>query len=101
MITKPIKRPRRIDPSLIDLGDDISVEHKPVKGVTMTLRGIVAMRGLGSTRYLATAEGATLLAWEPGKTSRVKVTLYGRAEPEQATLFDVLDSMDEVRARIA
>lgn len=99
MATFAIKQPRRIDPSLIEIGDDIAVEHKANRGLVVTQRGIVAKRiDHGSNRYLMTEEGATILAWEPGKNTGVKITLYGREEKPQETLFD---NMDELRARIA
>jgi hypothetical protein len=97
-----IGRPRPIDPSLIEDGDDISVEHKANRGIVMTLRGVVAKRvDGGSTRYLMTAEGATLLAWEPGKKNAIKVTLYGREEPEQATMFDLPTEIESIKERVA
>lgn len=99
MATLPIKQPRRIDPSLLEVGDDISVEHPADRGMTVTIRGIIAKQmKSGQTRYFMTNEGATILAWEIGKKLRVKVTLFGRDATPQATLFD---SMDEVRERIA
>lgn len=99
MATIPIKQPRRIDPSLIETGDDISVEHMPNRGLTIINRGVVAKRiDRGSVRYLMTKEGATILAWEPGKKTGVKVILFGREEVSQSTLFD---NMDELRERIA
>lgn len=96
---RKIGSPRFIDPSLIEIGDEISVEHKPDKGITTTLKGVVAKRmDSGETRYLMTVEGATLLAWSPKKTSKYRVTLLGREEPENATIFDLLD---ETKDRIA
>lgn len=99
---RKIGQPRFIDPSLVEKGDEISVEHRENRGITTTLRGIVAKRvDSGQTRYLMTEEGATLLAWEPGRASKVKVTLYAREEPEQATIFDLPDDIKEVEQRIA
>lgn len=96
MSTIPIKHPRRIDPSLVEIGDDISVEHKPDRGVTTILRGIVGKRvDNGQTRYLMTVEGATLIAWEPNRLNGYKVTLFGRDEPVQETLFDVRQMVEQ------
>jgi hypothetical protein len=102
MATIPIKQPRRIDPSLVEIGDDISVTFKKDRGLTTTNRGIVGKRmDSGSTRYLLTEEGATLLAWEPSRTKLVEVTLYGREEVPQSTLFDIAEGIDLVKQRIA
>lgn len=99
MATLPIKQPRRIDPSLIEIGDDILIEHKTERGIATMLRGIVGKRvDSGKTRYLMTNEGATLLAWEPGKINKYKVILFGRDATPQATLFD---DMAELSDRIA
>lgn len=96
MATIPITQPRRIDPSLVEVGDDISVEHKPDRGVTTTLRGIVGKRvDSGQTRYLMTTDGATILAWEPGRLNRYKVTLFGREEMPQEVLFDVRQLVEQ------
>lgn len=85
---RKIGQPRFIDPSLIELGDEISVEHKPDHGITTTLQGIVAKRAdAGETRYLMTKEGATLLAWSPKRNAKYRVTLIAREEPENATIF--------------
>ena len=99
---RKIGQPRFIDPSLIEIGDDISVEHKPQKGMTMTLRGIVAVRNdYGDTRYLSTREGATLLAWGPKKNVGVRVILYGREEAQEVAMFDLPDNIQEVVERIS
>lgn len=98
MSTIPIGRPRIIDASMVDIGDDISVEYPEERGVTTTLRGVIAKRMMsGQSRYFMTKDGATLVSWEPNKKSRVKVTLFGREEFPQETL----DFMDEVRSHIA
>lgn len=106
MIRK-IGQPRFIDESLIEIGDLISVEHRQEKGVTMTIKGIVdKIDAIGRHRYLLTKEGSTILAWEPGRASKVKVTLLGREEPENATIFDLPDNpysngtYDELRERM-
>ena len=99
---RKIGQPRFIDPSLIEIGDEISVEHAPTKGVTTTLKGIVAKRtDAGDTRYLMTAEGSTLVAWSPRKNTKIRVTLLGREEPEHATMFDLPDNIQEVQERIS
>ncbi len=99
MATFAIKTPRRIDPSLVEHGDDISVEHKPERGLTSSVRGIVdKIAVIGSGRHFLTSEGATILVWFPGKANTAKITLYGRAEAVQDVLFD---NMDELRNRIA
>lgn len=98
MSPRPIKQPRRIDPSLVEIGDDVSVEHPEDRGVTTTLRGIVAKRvDHGDTRYLMTKEGATLMAWSP-KGNKIKVTLFARDDVPQVTLFEM---PEEFKARIA
>jgi hypothetical protein len=99
MATFAIKQPRRIDPSLVEIGDDISITRKPERGVTTTLRGIVGKRiDVGATRYMMTDEGATLFAWEAMQTVGLTITLYGREEKPQSTLFE-LDP--EIERRIA
>lgn len=96
MSPRPIKQPRRIDPSLVEIGDDISVEHKEDRGITTTLRGIVAKRvESGSTRYYLTKEGATLMAWQPGKSNKFKITLFARDDVPQSSLFDLPDELTE------
>lgn len=101
MATFAIKQPRRIDPSLIEIGDDIAVEHGPARGLTTTLRGIVAKEvKSGSTKFLMTSEGATILAWEIGKPIGVKITLYGREEFPQESLFDKTP-IEELKERLA
>lgn len=98
MSTVPIKQPRRIDPSLVEIGDDVSVEYKMENGIIKTLRGIVGKRvDTGKTRYLLTKEGATLYSWSPERKAQITITLYGRAEQPQTTLFEI----DEIRERIA
>ena len=95
---RKIGQPRFIDPSLIEEGDEISVEHREDKGITMTLRGIVDQCvDRGATRLLITKEGATLLAWSPGRINRVRVTLFAREEPDKATMFDL---PEEIRERM-
>ena len=85
---RKIGQPRFIDPSLIEVGDEISVEHKPDRGVITTIRGVVGKRvDSGDTVYLITEEGATLLAWSAKRTNKYRVTLYAREEPENATIF--------------
>lgn len=101
MATEPIGRPRVIDPSLIEPGDDIEVVHKRDQGVIMTLRGVVAKRSdSGNVRYLSTAEGATLLAWEPGRRGKVTVTLYGRETNPHPSLF-AGEFLEEITERLA
>lgn len=94
------RTPQAIDPSVIEIGDDISVELPADKGLVTTLRGIVAKRhDHGSTRYLMTAEGATILAWEARKrVGAPKVTIYGREEHPQAMLFEA--NIGEMRERL-
>lgn len=100
-ITVPIRRPRMISPDLIEIGDDISVEIiKPDRGITTTKRGIVGKRIYsGKSRYYSTIEGATLFSYEPGRVHGLKITLYGRAEQVQETLFEIDNS--QLRERIA
>lgn len=92
MATKPIGQPRFIDPALVEIGDDISVESRPVRGAKVTTRGIVGKRvDGGETRYMMTAEGYTLFAWEPHGNAGIKITLYGREEKPQESIFDLSD----------
>ena len=99
MSTIPIGRPRRIDASLVEIGDDISVEHEAERGLTPSVRGIVAKKViLNNVRHYMTKEGATIMSWTPNAVSKVKVTLYGRDAKPMETLFD---DMDIVRKRIA
>lgn len=100
-ITKPIKQPRIIRPELVDIGDDISVELKtPVRGIKTVLRGIVGKRiDNGATRYYMTTEGGTLFAFDPGRTPKYTITLYGRATEVSETLFEM--DIPQTRLRIA
>lgn len=96
MKTLAIGQPRLIDPSLVEKGDDISVEYVRDKGIITTLRGIVGKRvDSGKSRYLLTTEGATLLSWSPDRKSRIKVTLFGRAELAHPTMFDLPEELAE------
>ena len=86
--------PHTIDPSLIEIGDEIYVEHPKRKGVRTYVRGIVAHRSEhGKSRILSTAEGGTLLAWSPAGREGVKVLLYSRLEQtqEQLSLFPEIE----------
>lgn len=96
------REPQAIDPAVIEIGDDISVELPEDRGVTTTLRGIVAKRvDHGATRYLMTQEGATLLAWEAKRRNKApKVLIYGREEHPQATLFEAPVD-EEIRGRLS
>ncbi len=94
-----IGHPHYIDPSLIEIGDEVIVHHKPKRGITMTLTGIVAKRvDEGATRYLSTKEGSTLLAWSPKKNADIKVVLLSREASENTALFNL---PEEVERRIA
>lgn len=91
--------PEKIDPSLINIGDEISVEHKSDNGLTTTVRGIVGKQAsFHSVKHLMTDQGATILTWTPGKDHGLKVMRHSKLEMVQNTLFD---AMDEVRKRIA
>lgn len=94
--------PHKLDPSLIELGDTISVAHKRNQGIVTILEGVVYERkDSGNVRYFVTKEGATLLAWIPGRND-VKVTLLSRPEVRQQTLFEFDNSfLDVVKERIA
>lgn len=94
--------PRKIDPSLIEIGDTISVVHKRNQGIVSILEGVVHERNdSGNVRYFVTREGATLLAWIPGRHD-VRVTLLSRPDFKQQTLFDFDNGfLDEVKERIA
>lgn len=93
--------PRRIQPELVEIGDDIEVTLKPDKGVTTTVRGIVGKRmDSGKTRYYMTVEGSTLLAWEPNTTKISRVTIHSRLIKSDETLFES-DLMTELKKRIA
>lgn len=93
--------PIEIKPELVEIGDEIQVQHQRKRGITMILHGIVAQRNdHGATRFLATAEGADLLAWSAAGNRNIRVYLLSREEKEQPTLFDI-DGMEEVRERIA
>lgn len=95
-VTYAIKQPRRIDPSLIEIGDDIFVEFPKGRGIVTSNRGIVGkIVKSGSARFLCTVEGATIMSWTPGSVNKVKVTLYGRAEKVTDTLFDDMESIKE------
>lgn len=94
------RMPRVIDPSLIELGDTISVAHKRDKGLVLILEGVVYERkDSGNVRYFTTKEGSTLLAWTPERRD-VKVTLLSRPEYRQTPIFTT-DIFDDVKERIA
>lgn len=96
MSPKPIKQPRRIDPSLVEIGDDVSIEHPASRGVTTILRGIVHHRSeSGSTRYYHTVEGATLFAYDPTKVNKIKIILYARDDVPQTTLFELPSELEQ------
>lgn len=101
-LTVPIKRPRIIRPEIIEIGDDIAVENvKPDKGVRTTVRGIVGkVAKTGQTRYYMTVEGATLFAFEIGRTPTATITLYGRAEFVSESLFEI-GTLQGVKERLS
>lgn len=79
--------PRAIDPSLIENGDTIQVALPKSKGLEVRHIGTVHHRSdHGSTRYLYTEEGATILAWEPKGDKKVHVLLLHRPEIVQEPL---------------
>lgn len=97
--------PRPIRPELIEIGDEIEVTLPENAGAIHSYRGTVASReDHGIVRYLSTAQGHILLAWEPGNTTSVKVTLHGRTPIAGQSLFDVAENwdvfMDNIRERI-
>jgi len=99
---RKIGQPRFIDPSLVEIGDEISVQLKEDHGITTTLLGVVAKRlDVGTTRYLITKENSTILAWDVKRTRGVKVTLIAREEPEQSSMFNLPDEIIELGKRIA
>lgn len=101
-LTVPIRRPRIIRPEIVEMGDDISVENvKEERGIRTTVRGIVGkVHTSGQTRYYMTAEGATLFAFEVGRTPAYSITLYGRAEFVSESLFEI-GSLNSIKERIA
>lgn len=73
--------PRAIDPSLIRNGDTIKVTLPKDRGLEVSHTATVHHRSdHGSTRYLYTEEGATILAWEPKGNKKVKILLLHRDE---------------------
>lgn len=100
-LTTPIRQPRLIDPSLIEVGDDISVTMKPNKGIISTKRGIVAKKVYsGKSQFYMTEEGSTIFAFEPGRSHGLTIMLYGRAQVVSETLFEV-DNLADVKMRLA
>jgi hypothetical protein len=101
-LTVPIKRPRIIRPEIIEIGDDIAVENvKPDKGIRTTVRGVVGkVIKTGQTRYYMTVEGATLFAFEIGRTPTATITLYGRAEFVSESLFEI-GTLQGVKERLS
>lgn len=94
--------PRQIKPELVEIGDTIEVELAKLAGMVIIRKGVVSAFGKnGNVRQLLTSEGGILCAWEPGKPSRVTVTLIKRAPVVQQPLFDFTQAMDAVRERIA
>lgn len=91
--------PHTIDPSLVEIGDDILVEYSPSKGVTTYHRGIVAKSNYnGDTRSFITADGGTIAVWSPRDRRKLKILLYSRLEQTQESLFDFLP--EETKERI-
>lgn len=96
---RPIKQPRRIDPSLVEVGDDVSVELPTDRGITTTLRGIVkSVVRSNATNYYMTEEGATLFAHTPGHVNKIKVTLFARDDVPQTAMFELTE---EIKERLA
>jgi hypothetical protein len=86
-MNNPLTFPREINPSLIEKGDKIRVTLPEDKGIVNIKIGVVFhIHQHGSTRYLMTDEGATLVAWEPSRKS-VKIELLDRPIFEQAPLW--------------
>jgi hypothetical protein len=97
-----MKLNRVIDPSLIEIGDTISVVHPRNQGIVHILEGVVHKRQeTGNVRYFTTSEGATLLAWTPGVRTNVKVTLLSRPEVTPPQITFINEFLDETRERIA
>jgi hypothetical protein len=90
--------PRKIDPSLIQEGDEIIVRWPKEQGVATTMEGRVHELRLGSSGFthFITREGGRLMTWKVGDKSRLNVTLTHRDLVTQIPLF----GMDEIRERM-
>lgn len=90
--------PRIIPAELIEIGDKVRIKHRPKKGVTTILEGVVSdRRDHGSVRFLYTDEGATLVSWQPGVSTGITITLLDRppAEQEPLSMFDSVERLAE------
>jgi hypothetical protein len=89
--------PRIIDPSLIVVGDTISVMHPDDLGIMYSMEGKVAVLHVNTrgTNFV-TKEGGILLTWRVGDRTKIKVWLLKRPPMEQTPMF----GMDEIRERI-
>lgn len=100
-IVSALPYPRTIDPALIQIGDTIQVSMPKERGLEIRYVGTVHHRSdHGSTRYLYTEEGATILAWEVKR--RIKqphVLLIHRPDAvnEPLSFFD----NEEIKDRLA
>lgn len=93
--------PREIKPELIEIGDTIQVKFRRDGGLTVTHEGRVYESVThGKTRYLRTAEGTTILAWEPGAPKRQTIILIKREPVEGQTLFEFSD-FTEIHVRLS
>lgn len=96
-----MKLNRVIDPSLIEIGDTISVVHPRNQGIVTILEGTVdKISYSGGIKYFTTKENATLLAWQTGKHNK-RVTLLSRPEKRPLQIQFVTDFLDETKERIS
>lgn len=74
------------------------MSHRKDRGIEMTLTGTVGKRvDSGNTRYLMTAEGATLMSWNEKENKLIHVLLLHRQPQEQTPLW----THDELDKRLA
>ena len=92
--------PRVIDPSLVDVGDTITVTYPKDAGVLVHMVGKVArIRDEGNYKHFDTKEGGRIFHWRAGDRSGIRVTLTARDPQPQIPMFDS-ETFDQVRERI-
>ena len=93
-----VNLPRIIDPSLIVIGDVISVIYPDDLGIVYAMEGkVAALHNNARNTNFVTKEGGILLTWKVGDSKKIKVWLLKREPMEQTPMF----GMDEIRERIS
>lgn len=89
--------PRVIPPETVEVGDFISYQGPEERGRRVTFTGLVGYRqDVGDVRTYYTAEGASLLAWSPGRKMGTVTLLRAAEYPAQPLeLFEGLSERYE------